>query len=114
MSRNSQQNRAARKRKKQQRGNAREQRAPRPGIEAAESLVFAGIEFAYGPSANPESLRQTVRQLADLDGSRSADPVLDWVSQILDGSMDHVFGTDGSRRNSCTRCAGNSAHAPLG
>ena len=93
MSRNSQQNRAARKRKKQQRGNAREQRPPRPEIEGAESLVFAGIEFAYGPSANPESLRRTVRQLADLEGSRFADPVLDWVSRILDGSMDHVFGT---------------------
>ncbi|QSE79170.1 DUF2786 domain-containing protein [Rhodococcus koreensis] len=93
MSRNSQQNRAARKRKKQQRGHAREQRPPRPEVEGAESLVFAGIEFAYGPSANPESLQRTVRQLADLDGSRCADTVLDWVSRILDGSMDHVFGT---------------------
>ncbi|QDQ93978.1 DUF2786 domain-containing protein [Rhodococcus sp. WB9] len=92
MSRNSQQNRAARKRKKQQRGNARELRGVRHDIEA-ESLVFAGVEFAYGPAANTGSLQRTVRQLADLEGSGFVDALPDWVSQILDGSMDHVFDT---------------------
>ncbi|MGW4333500.1 DUF2786 domain-containing protein [Rhodococcus koreensis] len=93
MSRNSQQNRAARKRKKQQRGNAREQRAPRPEVEGAESLVFAGIEFAFGPSANAESLRRTVDDLAELEGSPAAGAALDRVSQLLDASMDHAFAS---------------------
>ncbi|ANS29873.1 hypothetical protein R1CP_26115 [Rhodococcus opacus] len=90
VSRNSQQNRAARKRKKQQRSGTRQHREFRPDFDA-ESLVFAGIEFAFGPSANAESLRRTVGQLAELDGSGSAAALLDRASQMLDASMDHAF-----------------------
>nr|WP_271212319.1 DUF2786 domain-containing protein [Rhodococcus wratislaviensis]GLK38753.1 hypothetical protein GCM10017611_56230 [Rhodococcus wratislaviensis] len=90
VSRNSQQNRAARKRKKQQRSGTRQHREFRPDFDA-ESLVFAGIEFAFGPSANAESLRRTLDQLAELDGSGSAAALLDRASQMLDASMDHAF-----------------------
>ncbi|MFD9664220.1 DUF2786 domain-containing protein [Rhodococcus sp. NPDC059968] len=92
MSRNSQQNRAARKRKKQQRDGARQHREFRPEIDA-ESLIFAGIEFAFGPSTNAESLRRTVDNLAELESSPVSGAALDRVSQLLDASMDHAFAS---------------------
>ncbi len=92
VSRNSQQNRAARKRKKQQRSGTRQHREFRPDFDA-ESLVFAGIEFAFGPSANAESLRRTVDNLAELESSPVAGAVLDRVSRMLDTSMDHAFAS---------------------
>ena len=114
MSRNSQQNRAARKRKKQQRSGARQHREFRPDFDA-ESLVFAGIEFAFGPSANAESLRRTVGQLAALDGSGSA-------GGSPGSSLTDARRVDGPRVRLgmatgwswCTRCAGNSVRARHG
>lgn len=91
MSRNSQKNRAARKRKQQQqRDTGRQHRGPRPEVDT-DRLLFAGIEFAFGPSENAESLRRTAAQLAQLDRSPLAAALTGRATQLLDRVIDHAF-----------------------
>lgn len=91
MSRNSQQNRAARKRKRQQRESTRSYREDR-NVDA-EQLIYAGIEFGFGPSADARSLRRIVDQLARFDNTALSATLTGRVALLLDGVIDHAFAS---------------------
>ena len=97
MSRKSQQHRATRKRKEQERRARTSRRAPgentseRDTENSSYDLIRAGIEFAFGPSKDPIALRDVLNRLARLDANgRTAQNVSD-AALFVDHSTDRAF-----------------------
>lgn len=90
MSRKSQQNRASRKRKQQERDRSRSGRHDNSGAEI--NAVFpAAVEFAYGPAANPQSLRLAAEKLPAFEIAPPSAPLMTLLEPMFDTLIDHVF-----------------------